>query len=117
MSDQYGVRDAVRPISTRGGGGGGHLLHGRLEQPLDPRLLPQPRARRGLAVRPALAHELAHRAERHPRGGPVRPGRGRAPGEPHVRQRNDHGAAHLQEGRGVSDQYGVRDAACPISTG
>jgi len=24
---------------------------------------------------------------------------------------------HLREGRGVSDQYGVKDAACPISTG
>jgi hypothetical protein len=23
----------------------------------------------------------------------------------------------LREGRGVSDEYGVRDAACPISTG
>jgi hypothetical protein len=28
-----------------------------------------------------------------------------------------HGVEHLREGRGVSDQYGVRDAAYPISTG
>ena len=25
--------------------------------------------------------------------------------------------SRLREGRGVSDQYGVRDAECPISTG
>jgi len=51
------------------------------------------RSAQRLAVRESLARPRG-RAPAHPRREPV-----------------------LREGRGVSDQYGVRDAACPISTG
>ena len=32
-------------------------------------------------------------------------------------ERDALGVGHLRDGRGVSDQYGMRDAACPLSTG
>ena len=103
------MRDETCPISTRGGTRLVRLVRGRGGGGEEVRPLGLIAAGERRSVEPRRAEATARRAQHN-----APPPRGRA-GELGI-VKSTAGLVR-GEGPGVSGQYGVRDAACPISTG